>query len=68
MRRYICRFRHPGTTNERRQFEEEVHSLVRAKRRPKKLPDVYDDAYAGSLFDRSWKRFRKQRWRGDWER
>jgi len=59
-RRY---WRHPKTTQERRinifyLFE---GGKIRGKRRPNRLPTVYDDQYISNLGMRSWKRTKKRK-------
>ena len=58
-------FRSPQTTNEQRQADGHRRDgiQVRAKRRSANLPDAWDDVYRSNLADRSWKRFRKTKWR-----
>lgn len=62
-------FRHPKTTNERRQSQtsgnfleyDEYKIRIRPKRNHKNLPDVYDDIL--SSWTCNWKKYRKTQYR-----
>jgi hypothetical protein len=51
--------RHPKTFGEMRENQE---GFCRPRRSPKNLPNVYWDIFV-NRDDRSWKRFRKTRWK-----
>lgn len=53
-------FRTPRTMQERRANQD---PSVRPSRRPKNLPDSYDDIHNTSRQNRNWKRFRRNRYR-----
>lgn len=55
---YSKMFRSPKTQGDRRN---NVGPYVRPKRRPKNLPEAWDDIYR--CYQRSWKEFRKTRWK-----
>lgn len=58
-------FRRLGTTPERRaaQLMDECEVAPRAARNSRNLPNAWDDYHVRSREDRSWKRFRKTRWK-----
>ncbi len=64
---YSCYFRHPKTTQEMRLYyasttnEEGVRINVRGRRKPKHLPNAWDDVWKPS--SRNWKSYRKKQWR-----
>jgi hypothetical protein len=60
-------YRRPQTMNERRQadlvLQEEGEVAPRPTRDASHLPSSWDDRWVGARDDRSWKRYRKTRWK-----
>lgn len=62
-----CYFRHPKTTGEMRQYYASIHNeldiaiKVRGRRRPKSLPNAWDDIHPRS--QRCWKTRCKNKWK-----
>jgi len=56
-------WRHPRTTQERKVniFYLLEGGRIRGKRRPNRLPTLYDDQYISNLGIRSWKRTKKRK-------
>jgi hypothetical protein len=48
------------TTQERKNNQD---GWCRAKRRPHRLPNAWDDIPRRDVYDRSWKRHRKHQWK-----
>lgn len=65
---YSDYFRCPRTKNEMKQFFasdiNEIPITVRGCRRPKSLPNAWDDYYRSNMTLRNWKAYRKTQWRG----
>ena len=65
--RYVSYFRHPHTKNEMKQFfastvnELNIPIKVRNRRKPKHLPNAWDDMFRSET--RNWKRYRNKQWR-----
>lgn len=63
-------FRYPHTKNEMKQFyasttsELDINIKVRGRRRPKCLPNSWDDYYRSNMYLRSWKVYRRKQWKG----
>ena len=59
------RFRHVRTTQEKRLhgsvLSDEGEPAVRTARRPKALPDLYDDLWRHN--EKNWKRYRRDQWK-----
>lgn len=66
---YSVYLRYPRTKNEMKQFyasienECDISIVVRGRRRPKNLPNAWDDIYRSNLSPRNWKAFRRNQWR-----
>ncbi len=67
---YSDYFRYPHTKNEMKQFyASKVNELgipinIRGRRRPKSLPNSWDDYYRSNMSLRNWKAYRKKQWKG----
>ncbi len=65
--RYTAYFRHPKTGNEMRQYfitsmnEMKIPIKVRGRRKPKHLPNAWDDISRSDT--RNWKAYRKTQWK-----
>ncbi|GAB2891123.1 hypothetical protein GCM10027180_21570 [Microbulbifer echini] len=63
-------FRHPKTKNEMKQYyaslenELEIPIKIRNRRRPKCLPNAWDDYFPSNITNRNWKLFRRKQWKG----
>lgn len=64
--RYVSYFRHPLTKNEMKQFyaskenELEISIQLRGRRKPKSLPNAWDDINRSQA--KSWKEYRRRQW------
>lgn len=67
MSKWSAWLRHPKTTNEKRQcYDDDTAEFVkiRAKRKARRLPDVYDDQFV--VESKTWKRAkRKRQWQSE---